>query len=40
MLNILLKKAKDGEPELNGVISDTLGQITLFIVQKADDSDT
>ena len=37
MLNIMLKKAKDGQPDLHLVISDTLGMITFHIVAKAED---
>ena len=37
MLNILLKKAKEEQPDLHTVISDTLGFITFHIVQKAED---
>ena len=37
ILNILLKKAKEGTTDLNGVISDSLGMITLHIVHKEED---
>ena len=37
MLNILLKKAKEEQPDIHQVISDTIGLITFHIVQKAED---
>ena len=40
LLNILNKKAKEGQPELHGVISDTLGALTYHVVHKAEDLET
>ena len=37
MLNILLKKSKEGQTDLYPVISDTLGMMTFHIVTKAED---
>ena len=37
MLNILLKKMKEGQDELYVVISDTLGMFVFHLVQKAED---
>ena len=39
ILNILLKKAKESQPEIHPTISDTLGLITFHIVQKCEDSE-
>ena len=36
ILGILSKKARDGGSDLHGVISDTMGMMTFYIVQKAE----